>query len=93
MRQTTLSVEVTHFTKDERNISALLRIRSVHRGPTWEADKTALQTPIAVSALRMKGGHIKIQTLHVPNVWYAPDLDCQLQVEIFTAVMQPNPKI
>lgn len=52
-QQTTLSVEVAHFTQDEHNI--------LHRGPTWLAgEKTALQTLIPVNGLRVKEGHIKI---------------------------------
>lgn len=35
----------------------LVWIRSVHRGPTWLADKTTLQTPIPVSRLRVKQTH------------------------------------
>lgn len=51
--QTTLFVEVAHFTQDGLNI--------LHCGPTWLADKkTTLQTSIPVSKLRVKEGHIKI---------------------------------
>lgn len=50
-QQTTLTVEVTHFTQDELNI--------LHCGPTWLADKNHT-TIINSCKLRVKEGHIKI---------------------------------
>lgn len=61
MRQTTLSVEVAHFTHDEPKLFfASVWIRSAHHGPTWLAVETTIQTSVPVSILRVKEGHIRI---------------------------------
>lgn len=42
--------------------------------PTWLVHKTKPQTPIPVSRLRVKEGHIKIWIQRVPECQYTPDL-------------------
>lgn len=85
-QQTTLSVEVAHFTQDELNI--------LHYGPTWLADKNhTTNINSCQQAKSERGTHQNLNGARAKwPVHTGSRFVCQPQV-IFSAFLQPNPKI